>query len=305
VRAAGGLPTLVADPAVAPVGGRRVWRTAGDPRAEGRGIGRYVIDRVLRTRPGTAPARSVAAIVTPRAPTGAAADPATLERLAGLEAVLKPARVALVRVPARTLGDPGAMRRTLDFKRHAAVFVDGDPGRLAAGLRAAGSGGALERLVTAPVIAASPLFDERFQRAAGNLGLTGAIASPAEVLPDSADGRRYGTEVQSLYGPDRPSVAGLRGYVAGLALDYALRGGGGAADAAARLRRPKPFTDALVAPWRAGAPTSGGPLFVFYAPRFLPATLIPVRLGGEQHSGTFFDGGKWQRLTERPYGADL
>jgi hypothetical protein len=29
-----------------------------------------------------------------------------------------------------------------------------------------------------------------------------------------------------------------------------------------RLRRPKPFTHALVAPWRDDAPAAGGPLFV-------------------------------------------
>jgi hypothetical protein len=120
-------------------------------------------------------------------------------------------------------------------------------------------------------------------------------------VPGSADGLRYSRQVAALLPGERPSAAGLRGYVAGLALGEGLRDGEEPERVADRLRRPRPFTDALVAPWREDAPAAGGPLFAFLAPRLLSTSLIPAS-GGHRHSGTYFDGGTWTRTTGRVYG---
>jgi len=122
------------------------------------------------------------------------------------------------------------------------------------------------------------------------------------VLPDSEDAQICVSQARTFFRGDRPSLAGLRGYVAGLALGEGLRDGPGAGSIAARLRRPQRFTDALIAPWRRSAPQAGGPLFDFIVPRFLTANLLPPGVGGEPHSGTWFDGGDWVVTSTRPLG---
>jgi hypothetical protein len=298
LRGAGDLPTIVADPLVPTEGGRRAWRTAGDPRAEGLAVGRYLGGQP----PASAvdPPSTVAAIGVPDD------DPAhatAAARVAGLREALRPAGVRVRGVPAAALDSPATLRRVLDPDQYRATFVDGDPARVSRALRAYGhreGAGALN--TTNRIIAASPLLDERFQRAAGPLGAIGAISSPSEVLPDSRDALSYAAGMRAFFRGDQPSLEGLRGYVAGLALGYGLRHGPDADSIAARLRRPPPFTDALVAPWRSDAPRAGAPLFVFLAPRFLTANLLPVGQGGQEHEGTFFPDGAWERTSTRPYG---
>jgi hypothetical protein len=90
-----------------------------------------------------------------------------------------------------------------------------------------------------------------------------------------------------------------------LALAEALRDGPQPDRIAARLRRPRRFTDALQAPWRAQAPQRGSVLFGFLAPRFLPANLIPVSAGGEQFGGRWFPDGAWIRTRGEVYGPPL
>jgi methionine-rich copper-binding protein CopC/putative copper export protein/ABC-type branched-subunit amino acid transport system substrate-binding protein len=287
------LPALVADPQVPELERARLWRTAGEPYAEGIAVGRYLVAHTPRRAAGA----RVAALVTPT-------TDASARRLAGLASVLEPAGVRLVRLPPRVAADPRALRSAIDPHRYLATFLDGDPVELGDGLRAAGNGDTQLALDPDMIVAASPLLDESFQERSAALGLTGGVASPAEVLTQSADGERYVAEMESVYLPDRPSTAGLRGYVAGLALDYGLASGDGAAQIAARLRRPRPFTDALIAPWTDNMPSAGGQLFEFVAPNFLPATLIPVRLGGEEHSGSYFNAGAWERTSTDVYGPE-
>jgi methionine-rich copper-binding protein CopC/putative copper export protein len=296
--AAGGMPAIVADPAAPPRGGPRTWRSAGSPRAEGIAIARYLLAQG-RGAGGPAGARTFAALT---APTGTPADAASAERLAGLEAELEGAGMRLARVPARSAADPGALLRTLDPRRHAALVVDGDPPTLARWLAAAGDRSLAEGFSPTAVVAASPLLDERFQLAAGTFGRSGAISSPSEVVPASLDARRYADDLRALFLPDRPSISGLRAYVAGLALAEGLRGGSGPEAIARRLARPRPFTDALVAPWRSDAPADGAPVFTFLAPRFLTSNLLPRGLGGEQHVGTFFEDGAWTQTTGELHG---
>ncbi len=293
----GDLPTIVADPLAPTAGGRRAWRTAADPHAEGLAVGRYLADQPAAH--GADPPPSVTVIGVPGDdPAHAAAQ----QRVAGLREALRPAGVRVRVVPAAVLDRPATLRRVLDADEHRAAFVDGDPARIGRALRRHGDRGDAALVDTSRIIAANPLADERFQRAAGALGATGAISSPSEVLPDSADARRYAAGVRAFFRGDQPSLQGLRGYVAALALREGLRDGPGAASIAARLRRPPPFTDALVAPWRRDAPRAGAPLFVFLAPRFLTANLLPAGQGGQQHEGTFFTGGAWVRTSTRPYG---
>ena len=121
------------------------------------------------------------------------------------------------------------------------------------------------------------------------------------MIPASVDGIRYATQARALYPADRPSIAGLRGYVAGLALGEGLRDGDDPGRIAARLRRPRHFTDALLAPWRADAPSAGVPLFTFLAPRLVSPTLLPA-IGGHAPSGVFFPTGTWAETTSRVYG---
>jgi methionine-rich copper-binding protein CopC/putative copper export protein len=293
IRADTRLPTLVADPSVPLVRRPRLWRTAGDPRAEGSAVGRFILEHAGTAVRGP---REVAAVEARSDP---GAEQPSNERLAGLQAALAPASVRLVDFSRRAAASAGVLRRAVDSRRYLATFVDGDWRSLAKGLNDVGARAA-DR--TSPIFAASPLLDEDFQQAAGKIGLTGGITSPSEVVPNSADAQRYVSEVRALLPGERPSMPGLRGYVAGLALGYALANGDRPGDIGARLRRPRPFTNSLIGPWLDTGPTQGGPFFAFVAPVFLPSTLIPVRLGGEHHSGSFFDNGAWELKSGRVYG---
>jgi hypothetical protein len=286
------LPALVADPAVPVVVRPRLWRLAGDPVAEGEAIGTYV-DREGLALAGRRPRHVIALI-------GGRPTQATLERITALRAALGRAHVAL-RVVSVGRSDAAAIR-AFDGRHALAVVLDGDARDLAHALSAAGRDRAL---VPPALIATSPLLDEDFQVAAGTLGREGAIRSPAEVSPDSRDALSYAAAVTAIFPGDRPSIAGLRGFVAGLALAEALRDGPQPERIAARLRRPRRFTDALDAPWRADAPERGSVLFGFLAPRFLPANLIPLSAGGEQFTGGWFADGTWTRTTAEVYGPRL
>lgn len=286
LEAAGALPTIATEPGAPPVAGPHLWRIPGDARAEGVAIGRYLLER---SAAGGSP-RAVSAVVVPPAHGSG-------ERLVGLRSVLDPAGVRLTRLPPEALES-----RALDPRRYAAAFVDGDPARTARLLKQAGDDP--PKAGIAPVVASAPLLDEGFQENAGNVGSAGAIASPSEILPRSADGVRYTKQMRLLFPSDRPQIAGLRGYVAGLALAEGLADGDDPGEIAARLRTPRPFTDALVAPWRPTQPQDGPPLFVFLSARFLSPALVAAS-GGHQHSaGYFTNGGSWVPVSTRPYGPE-
>ncbi|HEX8067254.1 MAG TPA: copper resistance protein CopC [Thermoleophilaceae bacterium] len=294
--AAGPLPAIASDPSAPPSSaGRHGWRTAGDPRAEGVAAARFLIERSAAVRPAGAP-RRVAAVVGGPAPAAA-------QRIAGLEAELARAGVSVERVAPGRPPRPADLRRAFDPRRYAGALLDGDPdgSSLSGPLRALGSSALRTGLETNTVVAASPLLDEGFQERAGTLALSGGIASAAEVAPGSADGVRYVRQLQVLYPGERPQIAGIRGYVAGLALAEGLRDGDDPGDIAARLRRPRPFTDALVAPWIASAPAAGDPLFAFLSPRILPQSLVAAT-GGHRHGEGYFPAGTWVRKSSKLYG---
>lgn len=290
------LPAIAAEPSAPTVARRHLWRVAGDPAAEGAAVAAYLQERIPADDPRTvAVVRAAAAgdeAVTVR---GGEAGTAARTRVAALADALEPSGIRVVAEPPTRAG----VLRALDRERHAGVLLDGDADRLAPLLRAAGRDAVAGRLHVNVVVAASALLDEGFQERAGDLGSTGVIATPSEVLPQSVDGVRLVRQWRALFPSDRPGIAGLRGYVAGLALAEGVRQGEEPSQVAERLRRPAPFTDALVAPWREGAPQAGAPLYAFLSPRFLP----PALAGDEGHRGEgWFTAGTWTRAGGQVYG---
>lgn len=294
LRAAGDLPAIVADPDVPIVAGPRIWRLAPDPRAEGVAIGQYIVEQGTEQRP-KAP-RSVA-ILPGR-------DAAARARLAGLREALARAGLRVSTITPGTLGDPAALARTIEADRRLAVVIDGVGGpALSRALRRVGERS--PKLTPASIVVRSGLLDERVQEDAGPFGRLGVIQPASEVAVASRDALSYTTIAKGLFRGERPSIAGLRGFVAGRALAEGLRDGAGADEIAARLRRPRRFSDALNVPWRSDRPAAGAPLVSFLAPRFLPARLVPVAAGGESFAGTWFSDGSWQAAGTHLYGPQL
>jgi hypothetical protein len=130
-------------------------------------------------------------------------------------------------------------------------------------------------------------------------------SSGPSTSPDGRDALAYAHALPGLFPGERPSLQGIRGYVTGPALTGAVRRGTRPAEIARALRRPRPFTDALAAPWRADAPSLGGQRFTMLGTRFQSATLIPPSAGGEAYSGTLFPDGAWNRLSSELYGPPL
>jgi hypothetical protein len=274
------------------VPGDRIFRLAGDPYAEGYADGQYLTSVVDPTA-----ASNVVRVVTPT-------DDSGRRRLAGLRAALNGSKLHTQEIPADSLErGPGDLRSLIDRDRAAAVMIDGDPDRLAASFGGLGAG-ALD-FDPAVLIAPSQLLSERLLEASGALGRTQAIQGPVEVTPDSATAQSYARAVPAVYPGESPTLDGLRGYVAGLALEQGVANGTGAGEIADTLRQPAPFTDALLAPWRSDAPAAGNQRFTLVDANFLPPTLIPTQVGGESFNGTFFTDGSWTRLSSQALGPPL
>ncbi|WP_320670211.1 ABC transporter substrate-binding protein [Patulibacter defluvii] len=294
VRAAGDRVTVVGEPSVPLVRGRRVFRTGGDPRAEGVAIGRFVAEQGLSSRPSAVPRITVL-----RSGRSVASD----ARIAGLREAVAGTPLRVVVEPPSAIADPRRFARAIDAAHQLVTVVDGDRRRLAAALRRLGRD--QPRFPYDAIVATSPLFDERFEVDSGALARAGAIISASELQLGSQDAEAYANVIPLLFPGERPSIAGLRGYVAGLALDEGLRDGTDAGDVERRLRRPRRFTDALVAPWRADRRWAGGPLFQVVNLSFLPENLIPEQAGGSKVSGRFFADGAWAPLQGRIYGPTI
>ncbi|MDX6582778.1 MAG: copper transport protein, partial [Solirubrobacterales bacterium] len=284
-----GVPSIVADPSVAQVSAPGVFRLAGDPYAEGYAQAQY-IEQVA--------AASAESDVVRAVRTGTPSNGRLLE---GLRAGLADTELKLEPIPERAISSgPGPLAATLDRSAAAAVVLDGDPDRLASDLRGLGA----ERLdfATAPVIADSSVFSEQLVRRSGAIGRIGALQGATEVAPDSAIAATYARAVPALYPGELPTLDGLRGYVAGLALADGLADGVEPDSVIARLVQPAPFADALLAPWRSDAPAAGSSRFEFLKANFLPPTLIPTSAGGESQSGDYFTDGTWSRVNADPLG---
>ncbi|MDX6646127.1 MAG: copper transport protein [Miltoncostaeaceae bacterium] len=287
--AAAGVPAIVADPAVTLVAARNTFRLAADPYAEGFADGQYIRSVV---QPSAA-SRLVRAVRT--------GDPDNARRIAGLREGLRGTRFEVRELDVRRLADgPAALQALLDRGSAAAVLLDGDPAVLAAQLARLGR----TRLGFAPgvVLASTAVLSERFVSDSGAIGRIGAIQGPIEVVPDSATALAYARTLPSVFPGELPTLDGLRGYNAGLALAEGVRSGIDRRRIAAELLAPAPFSDALMTPWRADAPAAGNQRFSFVRGNFLPPTLIPQSAGGESFNGTYFPDGTWARLTTTPAG---
>ncbi len=283
-------PAIVADPGSSPGSGKNVFALAADPYTEGYATAQEVATEGFRAFPD-GPHR-IAALV----PAGRRGDRAVAGLRAGLRA--QGQQKAGVEV-FRHDGSPSRrqVRAAIEGGNFIATFVDGDEDSLAASLNAIGR--AEHRIVPAAIFTSGRLFSERFQVAAGLLGRIGSLRSVAEVSPAARDALSYSNLVQALYPGDRPTIDGLRGYLAGRALAKALNKGGSLADALRGLGR---FSDALAAGWPRDDPASGTQLAGFILPTFLPGGLVRPDQGGQEVSGSYFPDGSWKPLTSKLFG---
>ncbi|UJA21055.1 ABC transporter substrate-binding protein [Thermoleophilia bacterium SCSIO 60948] len=287
---AAGVPSLVADPAVAASDSSRVFRLAGDPYAEGYAQGQYLAESVAPI----SEARRVRALDP--------GDATAASRLAGLEDGLE-GSLRVERVDPGAIEDPERARELLDPAASAALLVDGDPGRIAQSLSDAA--GTERYLQAAPVLASSRIFSERFVADAGTLGRLGAIQGAVEVTPSAGDALSYAEATPALFPGEAPTLDGLRGYLAGVALDESTDDGVEPEQIEAALDRPAPFADALLSPWRSDAPGAGSQRFSVLKGTFLPPTLIPASRGGDTYNGSFFTDGTWTTVSAESLGPPL
>ena len=302
-----GVPSIVGDPAVDPTAAKDVFRLAADPFAQGVAFGQLVRSRVLAAgEPGV---RTVLADVSE--------DAQSQRLLAGLRLGLrassapKGATAAPGPDPRLDVVAPGALaklsldalERRLDRRRTTALVLDAPAGGGADARAIARLGvdrGA--RLGPAPLLFSERVLSETYVRTAAALGRIGAIQGVSEVATNTADAELYKSAVPLLFRGEIASVDGLRGYVTGLALRDALRGGIGRDEIVARLRRPRVFTNALLAPWDTAQPGAGSQFAVALQPQFLSPTLVPTSFGGEAKDTEYFPQGSWTVTSAVPLG---
>jgi hypothetical protein len=302
-----GIPTVVGDPAVDPTAAGDVFRLAADPYAQGVAFGQLVRNRILAAgEPG---------VRTVRADVGD--DLQSRRLLAGLRLGLRASSAAPGAAatpgpgPRLELVAPGslaklsldALERLLDRRRTSALVLDA-PGGGGADARAIARLGRDRgaRLAPAPLLHSERVLSETYVRSAGALGRIGAIQGVSEVATNTADAELYKAAVPLLFRGEIASVDGLRGYVTGLALRDALRGGIDRDAIVARLRRPRVFTNALLAPWGTGQPGAGSHFAVALQPQFLSPTLVPTSFGGEAKDSEYFPQGSWTVTSGVPLG---
>ncbi|MGH9037340.1 MAG: hypothetical protein ACRD0O_16405, partial [Acidimicrobiia bacterium] len=271
--------------------------------AEGWAVARTVIRSTFRVAPG-AP-RSVAVLSD-------AADPSTERALAGLSAGLdldpdvaekvegeRPPETRGIKVVplVREKGAPlvPLLRSAIDSTQHVASLLRVDPDELATALD---SLDAAEINRTNAVVVPNRHFDEGFYRAS-ELGRRGGVIVLGEVAPDSAESLVYTRLVLSIFTGERPTIDGLRGWMAGKAIVEGLGGGTSAGEIARRLRLLGPFSDGVVSGWSPAASAAGSWRFFLYRGNFVPMGLIP---GDDPAPGRFFDEGAWNRVETRNVG---
>jgi putative copper export protein/methionine-rich copper-binding protein CopC/ABC-type branched-subunit amino acid transport system substrate-binding protein len=279
------VPTIVADSSVPVVQGRRVFRLAPNPYAEGYASGEYIGQVGLPTVPKGTP-RRVDALVS-----GA---PDSRQRLQGLEQALARYNVAVSAVPAGGPGLVTRLRSMLPTSRSLGIYLDGQFGPLSSALRQLGPEVANKVEPTA-IMSSSRLGDERFIEDSGELGREGQIRTITDVDPTSNGAQLYATLAPQIVG-ELPSLPGLSGFVAGQALAYGLIAGDSPAALSARLREPGVFSQAAISPWSDRDPADGTLMFRVFLPSFLTDNLIPVGPGmpGEVDDGQFFPDGDWE-----------
>jgi methionine-rich copper-binding protein CopC/putative copper export protein len=292
-----GVPTIAGDPATDPVPGSRVFRLAADPYADGVATGQAINTEV--TPVSTRTAHTVLAVTVN--------DDQGRRRLAGLKAALAARRPDLrVRVvPERVIvhGSGQALLGLLNRLHTVALALDGTdaqaPALAAAFRRLPATAKVFE---PAPVFASERLLSEGLIERSGDAGEVGVVQGTSTVEVDSRDGLTLSQALPALFPGESASLESLRGYVTGLALDYALDGGTSSAPLAARLERPAPFTDAIAEPWRSNDPAAGASELGVLEPNFMSTTLLPSNAGGENHTGLYFPSGAWERPVTNTFG---
>ena len=285
-----GVPVVSGDPTVVPGGAAGEFRLARDPYAEGLAFAQLVRERVVPTAP--------VGVDTVRVGVAADAYGERLERglrdglHGGAEGGRSSGEVRVV-----PLARPIA--RELDRHRTLALVVD----RGADATRLAEFGRTSPDLPPAVAFLSGRALSEGYVRSAGSLGRLGVIQGVTEVAPTTRDGILYRRAVPLLFPGELPSLDGLRGYVSGLALADAARNGTRSKAVRARLRSPRVFTDALLAPWDPGKPGLGSPSVLPLQPQFLSPTLVPSWAGGERPTASWFPDGTWSVTSSRPLGA--
>ncbi len=302
-----GVPSVAGDPAVDPTAAQDVFRLAADPYVQGLAFGQLVRNRILVAgEPGVRTVRAAVAgdlqsrrlldgvrvgLRRSSAVKGAPATPGPEPRLV----VLRPGALAGLSLD--------RLERLIDRRQTTALVVDG-PGAAGADARAIARLG-VDRgamLAPAPLLFSERVLSEPYILSAGALGRIGAMQGVSEVATNTADAELYKSAVPLLFRGDLASVDGLRGYVAGLALRDALRDGTGAAQIVANLRKPRVFTNALLAPWSPARPGAGSPFVVALQPQFLSPTLIPTQFGGQAKESEYFPQGSWTVTSAVPLG---
>lgn len=287
-----GIPVVVPDPDIAPVRDRDVFRTAADPYAQGTGIARYLQQRVL---PTTAVGVRTVLVAATDDDQGRRLTRGVADGIAGTGLTVK-------RQPPGRLGRGGVRgtKRALDRGRIAALVLDQPVDAETRDVDALAAVGRTDRdFPPAPVLASSRVLSERLITRLGTLGRIGVLQGVTEVSTQTADALAYARAVPGLWPGERPSLDGLRGYVAGLALRSALEQDPD--HVADRLRAPRVFTDALLSPWEPRRPGAGTRAVIALAPQFLASSITPPSAGGTSYTGTWFADGAWINAGVRPY----
>lgn len=156
--------------------------------------------------------------------------------------------------------------------------------------------------------ASSELMSNVLVSAAGKWVSVGRIHFASEVDPDDASGISYATRLLQWYGGRRPTLDGLRGYVAGWVIDNLLRDAGG--DRSAQHMTTvlgTDFRDFVFGQSYALHLTPGGggaDRLAFFTTVFINPFTNPQLPASTNHAGIFLKAGAFVRLSEyRPIGS--
>ncbi|MCA1841790.1 MAG: ABC transporter substrate-binding protein [Actinobacteria bacterium] len=294
------VPVILGDARTPPVEGRRIYRQAADPQAEGWAVGR-ILARSPAFSEGSPSPRKITLVVDE-------GDPATDRVVAGLKGALaldpKTAK-EMEQLPAQDLSDVtvDVLRRSsgapllplvqsaMDPKQSGAAFLRSDLSDL---------GAALDQLPNplvafhSPVFVPTAAFDEAFIQAS-KLGRRGDVIALGEVAPDGGESLRYTTLIESLFAGEQSTIDGLRGYMVGKAITTVLKKGASRDGLSRRLQLLGFHSDSQSSGWSPGAPDAGSWRFFAYKATFIPSSLGAV-LNDKPSPGRFFSEGAWSRV---------
>ncbi|HVW32304.1 MAG TPA: ABC transporter substrate-binding protein, partial [Acidimicrobiia bacterium] len=294
------VPVILGDARTPPVEGRRIYRQAADPEAEGWAVGRILARSPAFSAGSPSPRR-----ITVVADEG---DPTTDRAVAGLKGALAldPGTAqALEQLPAQDLSDVtvDVVRRSPGAALGPLVQAALDPNQSGAAFLRAGIAdleGALAQLPNplvayhSPVFVPTAAFDEDFVQAS-KLGRRGDVIALGEVAPDGGDSLRYTSLIESLFAGEQASIDGLRGYMVGRAISTVLKKGASRSGLARRLQLLGFNSDSQSSGWSPAAPDAGSWRFFAYKATFIPDSLGTV-LNDKPSPGRFFTAGAWNRI---------